>query len=77
MHKSVTLWGKMQLSFILITKYNFLVDPFGVTNQAKYQGYLEFITKVGIALAEVTKELQGSFTLQKHYISLPTLAHYA
>ena len=67
----------MQLSFILITKHNFLVDPFGVTNQAKYQGYLEFITKVGPALAEVTKELQGSFTLQKHYISLPTLAHYA
>ena len=67
----------MQLSFILITKHNFLVDPFGVTNQAKYQGYLEFITKIGIGLAEVTLELQGSFTLQKHCISLPTLTHFA
>ena len=52
-----------------LTKYYFLVDPFVVTNQANRSRLLgKFITEVRIALAEVTLELQGSFTLEMHLV---------
>ena len=61
----------MQLTFNLILsyKYNFLADPF-VRDKSRepIKTTREFIIKVGIALAEVTLELQGSFTLEMHFV---------
>ena len=61
----------MQLTFNLILSYkiSFPRRPFRPDKSGEpIKTTREFIIKVGIALAEVTLELQGSFTLEMHFI---------
>ena len=44
-----------------LAKYDLLVDPFVVTNQAKHQDYSGIFNRGRHSLAEVTLEFQGSF----------------
>ena len=58
----------MQLTFILtycFAKYDFLVDVLSLQSKRTIKTTREFITEVGIALAEVILELPGSFTLER------------
>ena len=75
MYKSCYLPRKIGIDFYhklrCLTKYYFLGDPFVVTNynQANRSRLLgKFITEERIALAKVTLELQGSFTLEMHLV---------
>ena len=67
----VILRRKMQLAFVVtcFAKYDFPVDVFVVQIERTIKITREFITKqVGIALAKVILELQGSFTLERHLV---------
>ena len=61
----------MQLTFSLILSYKiwFPCRPFRrVKSREPIKTTREFTIKVGIALAKVTLELQGSFTLEMHFV---------
>ena len=75
---AVILWRKKQLTFIL--KLDFLIDPFGVTNQAKCQDHLEIFhwSKHCISWS-YTRTARFLYVRNALYtvVYLPTLMRYA